>query len=132
MGEAAAILCPRCGAEARECWVEKRRFALCCHGCYWQGEPYDPPTRAVETHRDLTRHVQHAPGLWCFTVTDRYGQVIVDAHNLDADEAKEEGLWNLDHCDGQEGYGPCTLVLWPPDEEAGTIVTRVARPSVPA
>jgi hypothetical protein len=126
-----AAICPQCGVEPRECWVSRRRYALCCHRCYWQGEPYDPPRIAVKTSRDLTKHVQHAPGLWCFTVTDRHGQVIVDAHNVEAEAVHDDGLWHLDHADAQEGYGPCTLVLWPPDEVQGIVVARVERPSVP-
>lgn len=119
-------VCARCGGPTRtHVWTTGRRFFEHCDVCYFEGPAWLPEAKNVSLTRDLARHIQHAPGQWCFTTFDSRGWLFVDAHNVGStrEVAEVDARESLGRHRGEPGFENAVAVLWPPSAPEGILVS---------
>ena len=109
--------CPECGGHTAECWTsgpKPRMLRSECRGaddCFWRGEPYTPPKRAVQT----TKWVETDQfGGFVFESFDQYGHSMYCSQTYSSHAAcMKAAQAEVDKMSTVEGYGICSAVVWP-------------------
>lgn len=110
--------CPKCGSRARQVWSKGRTLTSECTGhldsgdsCFWRGEPYTPPKKAVQTTKfvDVDQF-----GGFVYEAFDQFGQTTCHSQTYrNRADCLKAAQAEVDRWSTVEGYGQCSAVVWP-------------------